>query len=648
MRSRKKPILFAITIVIMGLLITSTATSINFQKVLKDASTLQTFERALTYEIAAIEHTSAYKLSSSVYRSAGSLAGTDVPVVDFMDTDEKSPGIASHFADIAVVVDIMYPEEFRSIGIKHSQDAGQSWLPEDDIYIFDFGIEFENELPVIDYDGVTGAYGSCLPVFSKTETLTLTIPDINNIETMTGTIWESAEENYIHSLDVAGVANEYTPNQFCQGFILENTDDGANNYTYLLLWQDSTNSMRGISFVEPLPYDLGNVACDVDLEAGRIYEVWEYTNYDAHSDGIFMDWCTLDGTNDWYKDNWGELILETEGINPDIKAHNETVLLVYEINGDIICTHSSNGVSFSTHNITNTPGETEQFPEVSIDAAGNGACIFTKNGNLYISVSEDKGVTWSEPEQINDENGHAVEEYACADIDRGFTVWTDDRNGDDDIYFDPVGVANNPPNAPEIEGQTSGKTGTSYVYEFTSSDPDGDQVSYYIKWGDGHTTDWTSYQSSGTSYSESHTWDAEGEYTIEAKTRDIYGSESDWGDPLIILVEDEPPEVEICTPVRGLYINNKMIRPYLIRMALIIGDITIEVNATDKGSGIDRVEFYIGLLGNEFLGNDTTAPYNFTWERDRFRFFHMHILTIKAYDNAGNQEVKRRLVRRFL
>ena len=648
MRRWKKPILFAITLVIVGLLITSSATSINSQRLLDDASTVQTFERALVREITAIDHASAYKLSSSVFRLAGSLAGTDIPVVDFMDTDEKSPGIASYFADIVVVVDIMYPGEFRSIGIKHSQDAGQSWLPEDDIYFFDFGFEFENELPVIDYDGVTGVYGSCLPVFSETETLTLRIPDINDIETMTGTIWESVEENYIHSLDVAGVANEYTPNPFCPGFILENTDDGADNYTYLLLWQDSMDSMMSISFVDPLPYDLGNVTCDVDLKAGRIYEVWEYTNYDNHSDGIFMDWCTLDGTNDWYEGSWGEKMLATEGINPDIKAHNETVLLVYEIDGDIICTHSSNGITFSTHNITDTPSETEQFPEVSIDADGNGACIFTKNGNLFISVSEDKGVTWSEPEQINDENGHAVEAYGCADIDRGFTVWTDDRNGDDDIYFDPVGIVSNPPNAPEIEGQTSGKPGTSYNYTFTSTDPDGDPISYYVDWGDNTNTEWFGPFASGTPQTKSHTWSVEGTYTIEAKTRDVYGAESNWSDPLIILIEEEPPELKITKPVRGVYINNEYRFPRFIRLPLIIGTLTIEVNATDKGSGIEKVEFYAGLFGTKLLGTDTSEPYNWTWERDRFRLIHIHILKVVAYDNAGNQEVKRMLVRRFL
>jgi hypothetical protein len=90
-------------------------------------------------------------------------------------------------------------------------------------------------------------------------------------------------------------------------------------------------------------------------------------------------------------------------------------------------------------------------------------------------------------------------------------------------------VENESPNAPTIEGKTSGTAGNSYPYTFTSTDPNGDQVSYYIKWGDGDVTDWTDFQASGPpGYSESHVWDEQDEYTIEAKAKDIYGAESDW------------------------------------------------------------------------------------------------------------------------
>lgn len=93
----------------------------------------------------------------------------------------------------------------------------------------------------------------------------------------------------------------------------------------------------------------------------------------------------------------------------------------------------------------------------------------------------------------------------------------------------PFTRPNTPPEKPDINGPTNGNIGTSYPYTFTSTDSDGDQVSYYIKWGDGSTTPWTAFQSSGSpGYSESHTWIVQNTYTIEAKARDIFGTESDW------------------------------------------------------------------------------------------------------------------------
>ena len=96
------------------------------------------------------------------------------------------------------------------------------------------------------------------------------------------------------------------------------------------------------------------------------------------------------------------------------------------------------------------------------------------------------------------------------------------------------------PNPPIITGPTSGKAGTSYTYTFTSTDPDGDDVSYYIKWGDGGTTTWTAFQASGTSYSESHTWSTQDTYFIEAKAKDTYSAESDWATLEVSMPKSKP------------------------------------------------------------------------------------------------------------
>ena len=98
-----------------------------------------------------------------------------------------------------------------------------------------------------------------------------------------------------------------------------------------------------------------------------------------------------------------------------------------------------------------------------------------------------------------------------------------------------IRIGDEPPDAPDIVGPAGGSAGTSYTYKFTSTDMDGDKISYYIKWGDGAETDWTAFQASGTFYTESHTWDEQGTYTIEAKAKDTYGAESGWSEYIVTM-----------------------------------------------------------------------------------------------------------------
>jgi len=47
---------------------------------------------------------------------------------------------------------------------------------------------------------------------------------------------------------------------------------------------------------------------------------------------------------------------------------------------------------------------------------------------------------------------------------------------------------NQPPNAPTIEGPTTGTVGEEYSYTLLAADPDGGDISYWIDWGDGNWT----------------------------------------------------------------------------------------------------------------------------------------------------------------
>lgn len=102
-----------------------------------------------------------------------------------------------------------------------------------------------------------------------------------------------------------------------------------------------------------------------------------------------------------------------------------------------------------------------------------------------------------------------------------------------------VVIPNDPPSAPIITGPISGKPGESYTYSFTSTDPDGNQVSYYVEWGDETSSSWSEFQDSGTSYSANHTWDEQGEFIIRAKAKDIYGAQSGWTEYTITMPRDK-------------------------------------------------------------------------------------------------------------
>jgi hypothetical protein len=88
---------------------------------------------------------------------------------------------------------------------------------------------------------------------------------------------------------------------------------------------------------------------------------------------------------------------------------------------------------------------------------------------------------------------------------------------------------NQPPGAPSITGPSTGGTGTAVVWNFTAVDPDNDDVSYQIDWGDGNVSAWFGPFNSGEVMSQSHVYGADGTYVIKSKAKDIYGDESDWG-----------------------------------------------------------------------------------------------------------------------
>jgi len=91
------------------------------------------------------------------------------------------------------------------------------------------------------------------------------------------------------------------------------------------------------------------------------------------------------------------------------------------------------------------------------------------------------------------------------------------------------GGGNNPPNTPSTpSGPDSGQVGVSYQFTDSTTDPDGDSVSLRFSWGDGDTSGWSNFVSSGTAVSMSHAWSTAGSYTVKAQAEDAHSATSGW------------------------------------------------------------------------------------------------------------------------
>jgi parallel beta-helix repeat protein len=110
----------------------------------------------------------------------------------------------------------------------------------------------------------------------------------------------------------------------------------------------------------------------------------------------------------------------------------------------------------------------------------------------------------------------------------GDTPYTIPPGKNEDAYplMKPWYGKNSPPLTPRITGPTFGKVGEEYEYIFYTIDLNGDDVYYYIDWGDQTFEEWIGPYKSGEEITISHTWKKKGTYFITAKARDTQGAES--------------------------------------------------------------------------------------------------------------------------
>ena len=267
------------------------------------------------------------------------------------------------------------------------------------------------------------------------------------------------------------------------------------------------------------------------------------------------------GLNDGSWEPIEEIISDDTGYyeDPSIAVDSdETVHVVWSGDKILYCKKSNNG-NWETIKIVSTESTghcTE--PYTAVDQSGTIHIVYSDDSE-YSASGADKDIfyktksrdgKWTATEIVSIESTKFSECPSLA-VDQSGTIhviWNDytDYNGcggDLDVFYKKKTECDNqPPETPIItadDDALNGVAGEEYTYIFTSTDPDEDKIYYYVDWdwridGNEIPSNWIGPYESGAELHLKHSWDEAGTYFINAKTKDIYGEESEWADPFRI------------------------------------------------------------------------------------------------------------------
>lgn len=269
--------------------------------------------------------------------------------------------------------------------------------------------------------------------------------------------------------------------------------------------------------------------------------------------------------------------------------------------------------------------------------------------NISIYYSYDNGSHWETiASNLNNTgsylwNTHLFNDSANAIIKM---VAIDDAGNVGEAYSNKFILDNNPPRinitSPK-EGETFGDNETIEItweaYDTVDEDLNGDIYIfyyfdgewYYVPNGNGTNNDGElAFSTSGLD---------DGEYKIKIMAVDDAGNAgiSTTGN---FTIDRTPPSIYVTRPLKGfMYVSilgREMLPPIplpsLVYNVIVVGKITVEIEASDKLSGIQHV---VVSTDEEGMKNITVdKPYTWVWDPS----FGKHWLKVTAWDNAGNSK----------
>ena len=112
------------------------------------------------------------------------------------------------------------------------------------------------------------------------------------------------------------------------------------------------------------------------------------------------------------------------------------------------------------------------------------------------------------------------------------TITDNASNTDTETAWVFIDAENHAPQKPSLLGRRIGQNDTTYRYTFWARDPDGDDVYYYLNWGDtywaGGAVGWIGPYRSGERITLEKNWSDKGNYTVRVKAADQFDAKSSW------------------------------------------------------------------------------------------------------------------------
>ena len=363
-------------------------------------------------------------------------AANDIWVTPFVG-DDYIPAITVDGSNNVVIV-WTNEETFTTSyqGISYSNNPADEATWQENGVVFDWTMEnpWGWDIGYMTGDHYTGL-GGCAYDFAESAQIGFQIDDITDLEnTLQAWTWsgespelvscETVDQpnfNGVHYPDVIGWADAMVFHFEGMGYdipgcpVFFRTDPVALGGLSFFDAQENedTAPANAYDFFVETPNKVHHVMSN--LETGKI--IWKMTIQDEESD---IEYTPYQATI-------------ADGAYGQMAGNAENVVITFIDGGSVNAISSSDdGESWQTTTIGD--GNYANICE----ANGVFYCVYTNDNNLYLSSSEDGGATWSDGTQVNDVDGTVVDEHKYFDVHKGGIVWTDDRNEDWDVYYQPL------------------------------------------------------------------------------------------------------------------------------------------------------------------------------------------------------------------